>query len=70
MTVRNKHCTTTDAAILCALDYCSEKLQAERTIKNLTAQNDLYSVNVERLKEENEQLKAKISELEKKSGDK
>lgn len=58
MTVRNKRCSKLDAAILCALDFYSEKTKADKKIKNLEAQISLYEANIRRLKEEAEQLRA------------
>jgi len=42
----------TDAALLCAVDFCSEKLKAEKKVMNLEAQISLYDVNLRRLREE------------------
>ena len=58
MTVKNKRCSKLDAAILCALDFYSEKTKADKKIKNLEAQISLYEANIRRLKEEAEQLRA------------
>ena len=58
MTVKNKRCSKLDAAILCALDSYSEKIKADKKIKNLEAQISLYEANIRRLKEEAEQLRA------------
>lgn len=49
----------TDAALLCAVDFCSDKLKAERKIRNLEVQLSLYDVNVRRLREETIALKRK-----------
>lgn len=58
MTVKNKRCSKLDAAILCALDFYSEKTKADKKIKNLEAQISLYEANIRRLKEEAEVLRA------------
>lgn len=58
MTVKNKRCSKLDAAILCALDFYSEKTKADKKIKNLEAQISLYEANIRRLKEEAEQMRA------------
>ena len=58
MTVKNKRCSKLDAAILCALDFYSEKTKADKKLKNLEAQISLYEANIRRLKEEMEQLRA------------
>lgn len=49
----------TDAALLCAVDFCGDKLKAERKIRNLEVQLSLYDVNVRRLREETIALKQK-----------
>lgn len=49
----------TDAALLCAVDFCSDKLKAEKKVMNLEAQVSLYNVNIKRLREENIALKQK-----------
>lgn len=64
MTVKNKRCSKLDAAILCALDFYSEKTKADKKIKNLEAQISLYEANIRRLKEEAEQLRAAAAKAE------
>lgn len=41
-----------DAALLCAVDFCSDKLKAEKKVLNLEAQISLYDMNMRRLREE------------------
>ena len=53
----NKRCSKLDAAILCALDYASDKLNAEKRVRNLEAQVALYAANIRRLREEVARLK-------------
>ena len=48
----NKRCSKLDAAILCALDYSSDKVKAEKRVRNLEAQVALYDANIRRLREE------------------
>ena len=60
MTVRNKRCSKMDAALLIALDYCSEKQKADKRIRNLEAQISLYDANLRRLREENAALAARL----------
>ena len=64
LTVRNKRCSKIDAALLCALDYCSEAKKNEKKIRNLEAQIALYEANLKRYREENTELKGMINELE------
>ncbi len=53
----NKRCSKLDAAILCALDYASDKFKAEKRVRNLEAQVALYDANIRRLREEVARLK-------------
>lgn len=64
LTVRNKRCSKVDAALLCALDYCSEAKKLEEQIHNLEAQIALYEANLKRYRDENTELKGMINELE------
>lgn len=49
-----------DAAMLCAIDFCSDKLVAEKRVRNLEAQISLYDVNLKRLREEVATLKKQL----------
>ena len=60
--------TRLDAALLCALDFCSDKLTAEKRVRNLEAQISLYDVNLRKARAENAELKAALEE--KKNGKK
>lgn len=53
-----------DAALLCAVDFCADKLTAEKRVRNLEAQISLYDVNNRRLKEEITELKKRLGESE------
>ena len=61
LTVHNKRCSKLDAALLCALDYCAEKVKADKRIRNLEAQISLYDANLRRLREENATLAAHLA---------
>ena len=52
--------TRLDAALLCALDFCSDKLTAEKRVRNLEAQISLYDVNLRKARAENAELKAAL----------
>lgn len=41
-----------DAALLCAVDFCGDKLKADKKVLNLEAQISLYDMNIRRLREE------------------
>ena len=56
----SKNRTRLDAALLCALDFCSDKLTAEKRVRNLEAQISLYDVNLRKARAENAELKAAL----------
>lgn len=60
MTSKNMRCSKMEAALLCALDYCSEGVRLSKKVKNLEAQVALYTANVNRLKSENAELQQKL----------
>lgn len=62
LTVNNKRCSKIDAALLCSLDYFSDKLKAEKRVRNLEAQIALYDANMRRMREENIRLKAMLGD--------
>lgn len=51
-----------DAAMLCAIAFCGDKITAEKRVRNLEAQVSLYDVNMRRLKEEIADLKSRLGE--------
>ena len=59
----SKNRTRLDAALLCALDFCSDKLTAEKRVRNLEAQISLYDANLRRFREENIALREKLEAL-------
>ena len=59
----SKRCSKTEAALLCALDYCSEKIKAQRKIKALEAKIALVENALDELDAENAELRQKIDEL-------
>ena len=60
MTRHNLSCSKTEAALLCALEYNCDRARLEKKVKNLEAQVALYTANVNRLKNENAELKEKL----------
>ena len=60
--LRNVRLSQFDAAMLCAIDFCADKLSAEKKLRNLEAQVSLYEVNLRRLKNEVSSLKKKLAE--------
>lgn len=63
ITVSSKRSSTLDAAILCALEYYSEKIKAEKRARNLEAQISLYDANLRRFRDENLALREKLDAL-------
>ena len=60
--LRNMKRSQLDAAMLCAMDFCADKIKAENHVRNLEAQVSLYEVNMRRLKEDVASLKARLGE--------
>ena len=60
--LRNMKRSQLDAAMLCAMDFCADKIKAENHVLNLEAQVSLYEVNMRRLKEDVASLKARLGE--------
>ena len=59
----SKRCSKTEAALLCSLDYCSEKIKAQRKIKALEAKLALLENAIDELDAENAELRQKIEDL-------
>lgn len=59
-----KNCSLVEASLFCAMDFYSSSSTDSRRLKNLEAQIALYQANVNRLKQENEELRRKLSEYE------
>lgn len=53
----SKRCSKSEAALLCALDYCSEKIKIQRKIKSLESKLAMAEATVEELEIENEELR-------------
>ena len=60
----SRGCSKNEAALLCALDYCSEKIKAQRKIKTLESKLALAEATVEELEMENQDLRSKLPGLE------
>ncbi len=56
----SKRITKSEAALLCALDYCSERIKAQRKIKTLESRLALAETTVEELEMENEDLRKQL----------
>ena len=58
----SKRCSKSEAALLCALDYCSEKIKAQRKIKALETKLAYTETALDELREENEELRRELAE--------
>ncbi len=56
----SKNCSKTEAALLCALDYCSEKIKIQRRLKSLESKLAMAETTAEELEMENEELRRQI----------
>ena len=55
----SRSCSKTEAALLCALDYCSERIKVQRKLKALEAKLAMTEATLEEVLMENEELKNK-----------
>lgn len=55
--LKSNRCSKTEAALLCALDYCADKLKAQRKVKRLESVNAEYQLRIAELEDEIESLK-------------
>ena len=59
----SRRCTKSEAALLCALDYCSDKVQALRKVKQIEAQLDAKTSALLAIEKENDRLKIELETL-------
>ena len=57
------HCPKSEAALLCALDYCSERIKSQRKVKALETKLAFTETAMEELETENEALRRELEEL-------
>ena len=55
--LKSNRCSKTEAALLCALDYCSERIKSQRKLKALEAKLAMTEATLEEVLAENEELK-------------
>ena len=58
----SKRCSKTEAALLCALDYCSERIKSQRKLKALEAKLATTEATLDELIAENEELRRRLGE--------
>lgn len=63
ISMKSRRCSKTEAALLCALDYCSDKIKAQRKMKSLESNLALTQCTLEELETENEALRRELEEL-------
>ena len=56
-------CPKTEAALLCALDYCSERIKAQRKVKSLETRLATTEIALEDAERENEALRTELETL-------
>lgn len=56
-------CSKTEAALLCALDYCSDRIKSQRKLKATESKLSIAEDTIAELEGENEELRAEIREL-------
>ena len=56
----SKRCPKTEAALLCALDYCAERIKVQRKLKALEAKLAMTEATLDELIAENEELKGNL----------
>ena len=59
--LQSNRCSKTEAALLCALDYCSDKIKAQRKVKRLEAQIAENEIRISELEEKIEELESKLN---------
>ena len=64
ITLKSKRCSKNEAALLCALDFCAEKIQMKEKAELVQAKLDDALSDVEKLTEKTEVQKANIDRLE------
>lgn len=61
--IGGSNCPKSEAALLCALDYCSERIKSQRKVKALESKLAIAESALEEVEMENEQLRKEIDEL-------
>ena len=60
ISLMSKRCSKSEAALLCALDYCSDRIKAQRRLKALESKLAMTEAAVDELEAENEQLRREL----------
>ena len=59
----NGACPKSEAALLCALDYCSERIKSQRKVKALETKLAFTETAMEEMETENENLRRELEAL-------
>ncbi|MBR2944382.1 MAG: cell division protein ZapA [Clostridia bacterium] len=59
-----RSCSLIEAALFCAMNYCSQGGEDSMKVKNLETQVALYQANLNRTRKEIEELRAKLNNEE------
>ncbi len=54
----SRRCSKNEAALLCALDYCADKLKMQKRVRTQDAEMALKNAQINRLTAENEKLRS------------
>ena len=57
-----KNCSLVEAALFCAMNFCSQGSDDSMKVRNLETQVALYQANLNRMRRENEELRARLNE--------
>jgi cell division protein ZapA (FtsZ GTPase activity inhibitor) len=60
--LKSGKCSKTEAALLCSLDYCAEKIKLQRALKELQGELDKACAKCEALEKKNQELSEKLDE--------
>ena len=63
ITSASKRCSKSEAALLCALDYCSDRIKAQRKVKALESKLSLTETAMDELEAENMELRRELEAL-------
>lgn len=63
ISLMSKRCSKSEAALLCALDYCSDRIKAQRKLKALESKLAMTEAAVDELEAENEELRKELELL-------
>ena len=60
---KSRSCSKTEAALLCALDYCSERIKLQRKLKALEAKLSMTEATLEEVLTENDEMRRELDAL-------